>query len=172
MPITAEQKANIGQRYVELIKARIKTRSDSHTKRETKETWRLPLAALAARRFGYKADHVVSCDTTNEWNGTERVHRLQIALVDKVIISVPSADVPGFNEALKKAQEDSDLARELCQEIAFLTSRLSDISAFQAYVGKLWAPANKSPISEATIKAMLEDFLTSKRPAVCKVGAR
>lgn len=178
MAITAEQKADAGQRFLDHIKDRIETR----TKAQKEAAAKIPSAddddpdngsplAACARAWldanGLKGHKLVNTQRDNEHVNGKYQPVLEI-YTDKVTIHVPQAGIPMLPKAIEAQKRIEQLSTDLCVELSFLHDRTRDVAAFQAHVSRLWAPSGKSVyLSESRFKELVEDFLLSKRPAVC-----
>lgn len=174
-------KAHVGQWYLDAIKARILTRMTA--KQEQKDASDkalreaiIPLANAMFRHFNIGAPvHMddkkvdIEIDTSpyrptfygvkHPKGGTE------VSTPEAVLTMHCGAALTAFKKAKIADQKTRELARELCHEVAFLTDRLTEVARFQAFVSRLTTEAP----TDTQLKALLEDYLKTRRPAVCNL---
>lgn len=179
---SADQKADIGRRYLSTLKARITLRqrkqkesaelaagfADEHQAKELKP---IAIKLLKFHRISGVIDEV---EIKKVWDTSARDHidAIKIELTNGTEILLPSKHIPEIKARLKEKKAAEVLRNELCEEVSFLHGLMSPLKVgeFQAHVGRLWSPASKSNlIPEGEFRTCLEDFITAKRPAVCEV---
>ncbi len=185
MPVTHEQRADVGQRYLASIKLRIEIRTLAQKKAlaetmpdltqtcaETLEALK-PTAAPIIKRMALRGDiKKLTLSNVSEYQPSS-VPMFRIEMASGITVQIPAHDVTGLPAMITRRKERKDLSKELCQEIAFLHdfAKPTYIASFQAHVCRLWVPANKQDrIPASLLNSLLEDFITAKRPAVCKVA--
>lgn len=182
MPITHEQKADIGQKYLVAMKARIETREKAQKEAlayaeelDSKGTEIRAIALKLVEKYSMDSSDVVVAKLEEEYSGElqKRIHFLKIRLGNMISLTIPESMVPGLAKRREQCYKKKVLSRELCTEIEFLHDliRSSRVAQFQANVARLWAPKSKAVVISATeLKMLIEDFILSARPAVCKVA--
>ncbi len=185
MPVTHEQRADLGVRYLAAIKLRIDVRTLAQKKAlseaqpditqacaETLVALK-PIAAPILKRMVLRGDiRKLHLGSGSEYRSNS-VTMLHIDMASGIMVRIPAADVTGLPAMIARRQERTNLSRELCKEIAFLHDFYKPVyvASFAAHASRLWVPANKQDrIPAALLNSLLEDFITAKRPAVCKVA--
>lgn len=191
MGFTQDQKAAIGNHYIAEIKARIDTRTkakdrlgavpspddeDDTDGPASKEKAINIVAARVAKRLVPSFKGVPKAWAHSEYVGGNSTPGIWMEIeAHRVFIPETLApELQKLREAKKKLREakkaKDDLKGQLCQEIEFLTKKAlapSTVAAFQAHAGRLLAPKAKDTIAPTTVRALLDDFLVSKRDFVC-----
>ena len=171
MPITQAQRVEIGAWYVSEIKRRIGVRNA--------EAGRVQVAQAEKEREGvlrsygervakaHKLGTVTGVSESNERIGADYEKGIRVYTADATL-TIKIDAVAGLRSELARATRPIEVAKDRCREVEFLTSvtTRAAIAGFQSYVATL---ATDKP-AEAALKTMLDDYLTSRRPAVCKIA--
>jgi hypothetical protein len=185
MPVTHEQRADVGLRYLASIKLRIEVRTLAQKKAlaetqpdltqtcaETLDTLK-PLAVPILKRMALRVDvEKLTLSSVSEYQ-TNSVPMFRIGMASGITVQIPAKDVAGLPEMITRRKKQKDLSKELCMEISFLHDFVKPtyIASFAAHACRLWVPANKQDrIPPSLLNSLMEDFITAKRPAVCKVA--
>jgi hypothetical protein len=169
-------------RYLDSIKLRIEVRTLAQKKAlasaacelsnsAASETRALldPIAKPILKRMALRGD-VRKLFVATDHNS---ISTFQIEMLNGIVVKIPAPDVLGLPVLLTLQKQRKALARELCGEIKFLHDFIkpSYIASFAAHACRLWVPANKQDrIPPSLLNSLMEDFIVSKRPAVCKVA--
>ncbi len=178
-----KQKADIGQRYIAALKERIATRTVAQKRAALKAkgidesdsdslaTALRPLALKLLRTHRLPGD-LESFHRSNDYVQGKRQTTLVIETTGGAKLTICTAGLIAIEAALKATEAAKALAGELCQEISFLHGLLQParVAEFQAYACRLWAPSSKGDRIGAALVSLVEDFITAKRPALCKVA--
>ena len=86
-------------------------------------------------------------------------------------LRVPYSKVPELKSFENKQEEREVLKKELCQEIEFLSGLQGNrrLSAYVAYVGRRLDLGKDQVATDAQLRPLIEDFIQSCRPVVCKI---
>jgi hypothetical protein len=175
MAITAEQRTDIGARYVTEIQRRIEVRTAAKVQIRKLPGEKNPAVLAAAQAdlndlAGGSKLTVVSVEV-NEYNGTASMKLLggEYFSLDHIPAKLAkrTATLLTHSDEEKKAEKKN---QELCRELEFLNGALAgtNIGAFQSYCARLWAPAKKTDfLPAADFKAHIEAFLNTKRGFTC-----
>lgn len=180
MPITHEQKADLGQRYVKEIKRRIAVRdkamkvaswSVEDDEGEEVQTRQSPVDVIARTIAKKHKIPFVSCKIDSTWRGGKYHKTCKIA-GDGFELVVPFESYPALINAAEIKDSADKLRKDLCQELEFLhtASDAAHISAFQTYVSRVWAPRKDERLAEGQFGEFVNDYLLSKHTFVCKVA--
>jgi hypothetical protein len=173
MPINQANRAAVGSWYIAEIQRRIKVRKEAAERAKAEPDAREKVirsageasaklhrlgTVLAAAIVDHKRDPVTD----------EYVSKLQVVSTDGISVRIPLRLLPKLAASLEAIKAPRDLARKACEEASFLTGMLGNaaIAGFQSYVSKLHAEPSTMP-GPATLGKMLDDYLTSRRPASC-----
>lgn len=182
MSVTSDQRADLGTRYVDEIKRRIKVRTDAKVKvRQLPGAQNTELLETAQKELhsmlgGTKHSLIVRKVSTD-------AHNKRISLIfgsdneysTLSLCNIPAATLPKTWALVAYSADETkgiNMNRDLCQELEFLAnvSGGSAIGGFQSYVARLWSPAKKTDrLSDADFRTHIEAFLNTKRGFTCKL---
>ena len=177
MSITAEQKADIGNRYLAAIQARTKIRVDAKKKKADAEFEALKLDLnkmavdwLKKHKLGEITEFSVQLDSC--YRSGPNILCLQIKT--PVGDFEPARSMfPAITTHDAARTKLSNLRGELCAEIEFLHTLVapSRVAEFQIHASRLWAPESKAVfIGEVALRQLIEGFVDAKRTVTCKIG--
>ena len=179
MPITNDQKADIGRRYVAEIKRRTEVREKAKLRAsftvededgeeiEVKESPVVAVAKQIAKKHGvpFETSGLGTCYRRNEQTRTLIIKGGGFSL------EVPVDAFPALVKAVKAKDDAEKLRKDLCSELSFLHGArdAAHISDFQTYVGRLWSPAKNERLPEGQFAEFVNDYLLSKHSFTCKL---
>ena len=180
MPLTHEQKADLGNRYLSAIKDRTAIRTKAKVRAETegkaarkRADGRLPeLACAWLKKHKLSVESFICAALESAYTSREYIDVLQIQ-TNEGIYKPSRGQFPELAKTSSELDRLKALNRDLCSEIGFLDDLCDSgaIAAFQTYVSRLWSPASKSVmIGDIVLKKILEDFIQTRRPFVCKLA--
>lgn len=163
--LSQEQKTDIGNRFIDEINRRIKTRKEVQEKlnNEFKEMQ----SNFEDRKKKFAEELVKKHNITGKvkeyqlWNSNTRF-KIVTDSID-MTIKIPESVFAKYdtNEITKKR-------RELCQEIEALHSLLGCVGGFQSYFSRLFSPKSKTEnILDSDLKPHIQGYIDLKRPFVC-----
>lgn len=172
MPLTQNHKAAVGAWFVEEIKRRITVRKVAAEKGGEEYKADVDAIAIKAARSiakKHRLGEIKEAHLDDEYAGSTEKRKwfVKLKTIDGIDVKAPvSEDVLQERQA---AVTRRDAARNCCQEVEFLTKRLTNpgIAAFIAYASRLYVGADMP--SNAALMKLLDDHLLGLRPAACKL---
>ncbi len=175
MTITHDQRADIGQRFLKEIDRRIEVRTAK--KAAIKEPLQEddPLVVRTALEevlaMGFKLPNCKPSKVDVNRYGSRPSFDLEF-VGGMELGGISQAKMPKTAALLADRESSKTMKGKLCNELEFL-HRLkggSNVGAFQAYIGRLWCPSDRTEIVSASIfKAHFDAFCDSKRGFVCEL---
>lgn len=177
MALTHEQKADVGVRFLANLNTRIATRATAKAAADQARAHTAKGRDAAIKKGaeewvkfrnleGEKAMDV----TEDSYYFEDRLQALRIT-TNKGQYYPRTDQFPALAVFDKQLKQANKLRQDLCEEIEFLSGLRNHVAGFQAHVGRLWAPESKAVmIGDTPLKKHIEDYITSKRSVVCKVG--
>lgn len=163
--LSQEQKTDIGNRFINEINRRIKTR------KELQEKANAEYRDLQSSFEQKKKDH--ADELIKKHNITGKVKEFKISNYNGMfkILTDTIEFYVAIPEAVFKKYDTTEIVKTrsaLCHEIEFLHALLGDVGGFQRYTSQLMCPKTKTEkILDTNLKPYIQSFIDLKRPVVC-----
>lgn len=172
MTINQEQKADIGNRYLEEINRRIAIRNKAKSelpqevsmrRKEVIDNGNADIKSLGVDTGGFKLQEVEFNDYKDK--------TIDFICGKLRINGVPLAQCKNLDVLLRPQILAKKTRAAICQELEFLDDRKSggSVGEFQSYVSRLVTLKKGESVPDGAFKRFIDDYLASKRNFTCSL---
>ncbi len=178
MTISSAQKTDIINQYVVAIKARREIREQAQ-KRNASDIGDRELALKVAPMVigktlakKHKLPEVTGAKFEETYVGNKQRYTACLTVTcGELSLRVPAEQIPALKRVVDLKEKQENLKKDLCKEIVFLSELLENgkLSSWGTYAGRRLDLAKDQKATELQLRPLIEDFVQSCRPVVCKI---